>query len=226
MTRGPFDPTPEDLPEIIPIFPLPGVLLLPGGGLPLNIFEPRYLAMTLDALAEPCRLIGMIQPSRDGARAQPAHAASEVYQTGCAGRIVGFREIDDGRILITLRGVSRFDVLEEIDAGEGGYRQVRVDWSPYFEDLDEREDCGAIARNEVIETAQGYFEVQGLEADWQEFEELSDEKLVTALSMYCPFEPREKQALLEANSLADRAETLTAVMKMALSGAGPEGLKH
>ena len=222
MSRGPFDPTCEDLPEIIPIFPLPGVLLLPGGGLPLNIFEPRYLSMTQHALHQPQRLIGMVQPSRDGARNQPAHAASDVYQTGCAGRIVGFREIDDGRFLITLRGVSRFDILEEVEQADGGFRQVRVDWSPYFQDLDEEEDCGAIDRDQILKSAKGYFHIQGLQADWQEFEELSDEKLVTALAMYCPFEPREKQALLEAGSLKERAQTLTAVMKMALAGDDPE----
>ncbi len=181
--------------------------------------------MTQYALHQPQRLIGMIQPSRDGARTQPAHAESDVYQTGCAGRIVGFREIDDGRFLITLRGVSRFDVLEELELAEGGFRQVRVDWSPYFEDLEEQQDCGAIDRDYVLKSAKGYFHIQGMQADWQEFEELSDEKLVTALSMYCPFEPREKQALLEASSLKERAETLTTVMKMALADPEADGGK-
>ena len=215
MSRSPFDPEFEALPEVLPVFPLPGVLLLPGGRLPLNIFEPRYLAMVADALAG-VRLIGMIQPNEE---AEDVGSAA-VYRTGCAGRIVAFSEIDDGRYLITLAGLLRFDVARE-ETGQGGYRRVVPDFAPYRGDLEE--DGRRIDRPCLFEALDRYLQATGIEGDWSTMEKASDEQLVASLAMACPFEPSEKQALLEAMTLPERAQTMTAILRMAAhqGGHGP-----
>jgi uncharacterized protein len=208
---GPRSYTSIDLlPETLPIFPLPGVLLLPRGRLPLRIFEPRYLAMTDDAIAAD-RLIGMIQP------ADPAAAlagAPPVYRTGCAGRITAFSETDDGHYMLTLLGVARFDVREELPP-HNGYRRVRADWSRYAADLCEG-DGGALERDRLLTMLKSYFKLHGLSADWDAIRQTPDERLVTSLAMICPFEPSEKQALLEAPDLAERARMMTAIIEMAV----------
>ena len=214
MTRSPFDPDFEDLPEVLPVFPLEGVLLLPGGRLPLNIFEPRYLAMVRDAIAGD-RLIGMVQPSDDGAE----QGSAPVYRTGCTGRIISFEETGDGRYLITLGGLIRFDIESELPLLKG-YRQVTADYERFRADLEE--DDGAIDRESLLSALGGYFESTGIESDWQTIEDAPDEQLVTSLAMACPFEPSEKQALLEARTLPERAEAMTAILKM--SAHGPEGM--
>jgi len=208
MSRSPFDPRFEALPASLPIFPLPGALLLPGGRLPLNIFEPRYLNMVRDAIAGP-RLIGMIQPSAES----DDPGGAETYKTGCVGRIVAFQETEDGRYLITLAGLIRFDVARELPLEEG-YRQVVAEFGRFRDDL--AEDTDGIDREGLLEALRGYFEATGLGGDWAAVEKAGDETLVTSLAMACPFDPPEKQALLEAMTLGERAETLITLLRMAV----------
>ena len=232
-----FRPGFEELPRVVPIFPLPGVLLLPGGHLPLNIFEPRYLAMVRDALAGE-RAIGMIQPREAAADV----GAAKVYETGCLGRITAFSETDDGRHLITLTGLIRFDVARELPPLEG-YRRVTAGYDRFRHDLvdgpeDGPEDgaadgvdgaagaAGAIDRARLLETLGFYFEAQGIEGDWKAIEETGDAALVTSLAMLCPFAAPEKQALLEAMSLSERASAMTAIMEMAVHEPGGTGPAH
>ena len=197
------------LPAILPIFPLTGVLLLPRGRLPLNIFEPRYLAMTRDALAGE-RLIGMVQPS------DPAASGSNppVYPTGCAGRITSFSETDDGRFLITLTGTSRFRIREELPLLEG-YRRVVPDWHEFARDLGNEEEPG-FDRERLLRGLKGYFQQHQISADWDAITSVSGDRLVSSIAMICPFDPSEKQALLEASDLAERARLLTAIVEMAV----------
>jgi len=208
MSRSPFDPRFEHLPASLRIFPLPGALLLPGGRMPLNIFEPRYLNMVRDALAGD-RLIGMIQPNEESD--DPGSAAT--YRTGCAGRIVAFSETEDGRYLITLAGLIRFDVDRELPL-EQGYRRVVPDFARFRDDLSE--DSDDIDRDGLLEALRAYFEVSGLDSDWSAVEKAADESLVTSLAMACPFDPPEKQALLETMSLSERAETLITILRMSV----------
>lgn len=236
MSGGAFRPGFEELPGVIPIFPLPGVLLLPGGQLPLNIFEPRYLAMVRDALAGE-RAIGMIQPREEAADV----GAAKVYETGCLGHITAFSETDDGRYLITLTGLIRFDVARELPPLEG-YRRVTAGYDRFRSDLDddpegsprdgpqdgpqdglENDPAGAIDRTRLLETLGFYFEAQGIEGDWEAIEKAGDATLVTWLAMLCPFAAPEKQALLEAVSLAERASAMTAIMEMAVHEPGGTG---
>jgi uncharacterized protein len=218
MSRAPFEPSFAQLPPTLPIFPLTGVLLLPGGRLPLNIFEPRYLAMTRDALAA-ARLIGMVQP-RDG---QGDAGEPPVYRSGCAGRMTSWSETDDGRYLITLAGVARFDIAEELPH-ERLYRCVVPDWTPYRDDLgDDGRSLSAAVRSRLLAAIKPFFDRHGITADWKAIEASPDERLVTTLAMACPFAPGEKQALLEAKDGTARAQLLAALMEMAaLSGDAPE----
>ncbi len=212
MSRSVFDPPFDALPKTLPVFPLTGALLLPGGRLPLNIFEPRYLAMVRDALAGD-RLIGMIQPRDEGGE-QP-----EIYRIGCVGRLVAFSETDDGRYLITLQGLIRFDWEQEL-ALEKGYRRVVPRYDRFAADLDEAED--EIDRDDLMTALRGYFEATGIDGDWDAIEKAPDEHLITTLSMGCPFAPPEKQALLEAVTLGERSEVITAILKMSAHAArGP-----
>ncbi len=213
MSRTAFDPAFEDLPRVLPIFPLEGVLLLPGGRLPLNIFEPRYLAMFDDAIASH-RLIGMIQPCEECRGAE----TPKVYETGCVGRITSFNETDDGRYLVTLSGLIRFDVVRELPAGS--YRLVEPDYQRFKQDMDE--DPGEIDRERLVEVLNAYFEANSIEGDWEAIEQTSNERLVTSLAMICPLGAPEKQALLESMTLTQRAEALTAIMEMATHGSAAE----
>jgi len=206
---GVFDPAFEDLPAEIPIFPLTGVLLLPGGKLPLNIFEPRYLNMTSTALAGD-RMIGMIQPTGDNEGAQP-----EVYRTGCAGRLTSFSETEDGRYLITLSGYLRFDIRQELPLRDG-FRTVVPDWTPYREDLAE-DDSERIDRDRMLRALNGYFAANQVDANWDAIKDTPTDRLVNALAMMCPFQPSEKQALLEAATLVDRADVMVALLEMSLA---------
>ena len=208
-TKTPFDPEFDTLPDTIPVFPLAGVLLLPGGKMPLNIFEKRYLAMTRDALMTPTRLIGMIQPT-GGAESANGPA---IYPVGCAGRMINFAETDDGRYLITLDGFCRFRTLEELPLKDG-YRRFRVDFAPFRADIDSRqivvETETAIAkasRDGIVSAADAYFRGRNMSVNPEALKKLTDADLVTALSMGCPFTPEEKQALLEASDLPDRKST-------------------
>jgi uncharacterized protein len=204
-----------DLPATLPIFPLPGVLLLPRARLPLNIFEPRYLAMTSDALGG-ARLIGMVQPSDP----QVSLAGNPpVFATGCAGRITAFAETDDGRYLITLTGVSRFRIREELEPVRG-YRRVVPDWAAFARDRDEAGD-EEINRDRLVQGLKAYFRQHRIEADWDVIGRAPAERLVATIAMTCPFEPSEKQALLEAADLKARAALLTAIVEMALLNPNP-----
>lgn len=214
-----FDPIFEALPATVPIFPLPGVLLLPRGMLPLNIFEPRYLNMVQDVLSRD-RMIAMVQPcehSSDGC--QP-----KVYPMACAGRITAFEETDDGRFLISLKGVSRLKIAEEI-ASTRGYRVVRAEWDEFREDLSPPPE-ETVDRKALFNGLKPYFASQGIEASWQALCDTPDERLINSLAMICPFSGPEKQALLEAPNLAERAKVLTALIEMAvLDTDGSDGEK-
>ncbi|MFC4351891.1 LON peptidase substrate-binding domain-containing protein [Fodinicurvata halophila] len=218
MMRDLFGPGFAELPDSLPIFPLPGALLLPGGNLPLNIFEPRYLAMVRDTLAWP-RLIGMVQPKLPAGAEDEDYGedvgAAAVYQTGCAGRIAIFQENSDGRCQITLAGLVRFRITEEI-AGVDGYRRVRPDWSDFAADFTTQSLPETFERQRLLTILQDYFHLTGLSADWSSIEAAPAERLVTSLSMICPFDPREKQALLEAPDMAKRGETLITILEMAV----------
>ena len=218
-----FDPEFEDLPATLPIFPLTGVLLLPRGRLPLNIFEPRYLNMVSDALGGN-RMFGMVQPAE--AQAEENEGDPAVYPTGCAGRITHFEETDDGRYILSLKGVCRFDIVEEIPTTRG-YRRCNADWSRYRDDLTVPENA-PIDRKRLVAAVRSYFTAKGLEANWEAIEKAKDEYLVTSIAMLCPFDPSEKQALLEARDLTRRSELLTTITEMAAMGTtdGTDGTRQ
>lgn len=205
----PFQQRLADLPAEIAVFPLTGALLLPRGRLPLNIFEPRYLAMTQDALGQG-RLFGMVQPD---ARGKPGAEGPGLYRIGCLGRISSFSETDDGRLLITLIGVARFRILEELPQAAGGYRRVRADYADFVTDLLEAEPP-PLDRPALLGALKPYFQARRIEANWDAVEQTPDALLVTMLAMVCPFEPPEKQALLEASEGPERAEMLVALLRM------------
>ena len=202
-----------ELPQVLPVFPLPGALLLPRGKLPLNIFEPRYLAMIRDAMAG-SQMIGMIQPRGIPEEdANPVPDDAQLYGTGCVGRITAFDESEDGRYMITLTGLCRFDVTKELD-GRQGYRRVMANYGAYEGDLAPAE--GRVpGRERLLGALRTYFEREGVAADWTAVTASGDEPLVTALSMICPFGPEEKQALLEAPTIGRRTELLAALIEMA-----------
>jgi len=206
MTHSVFDPAFADLPRHLPVFPLTGVLLLPGGRLPLNIFEPRYLAMTRHALAHG-QMIGMIQP-QDGAGDM---GDPPLYRTGCMGRIVEFRETDDGRYLITLAGTARFDVTAEAPR-DTLFRLVVADWRRYAHDLEDAEP--ELERDRLTAALQPYFRRHGIKADFKTIAAAPAGHLVTSLAMLCPFAPREKQALLEAETPTERGRMLITLIEM------------
>lgn len=212
---------PADMPGTLPIFPLQGVLLLPRGKLPLNIFEPRYLAMVEDALATRDKLIGMIQPLAKETRA----SAQPVYPIGCAGRIVSWSETDDGRFLISLAGVCRFAAGEEI-ATARGYRRVKADFAPYEGDFETPAD-GGFDRKRLLAGLRGFFAAEGLQADWSTIETAPDERLINTIAMLCPFAPEEKQTLLESAGLAERAKAMIGIVEArTLAPESGGGLKH
>ncbi len=209
---------PGDVSEIIPVFPLPGALLLPRGQMPLNIFEPRYLAMVDDALGGK-RVIGMIQPD-------PAHPGPEskphLYKIGCVGRITQFAETGDDRYLIELTGICRYRIEEEL-AVTTPYRQCRVGYAPFADDFVARKGEEAVDRKALLEALSAFLKANSLKADWQGIENAPNEALVNALAMMSPYGPAEKQALLEAPDLKTRAEILVAVTEIELAKAGTEG---
>ncbi|GEO99201.1 LON peptidase substrate-binding domain-containing protein [Methylobacterium haplocladii] len=202
--------SPGDCPAIIPVFPLPGALLLPRGQMPLNIFEPRYLTMVDDALRTD-RIIGMIQPEADGGGPP---MAPRLYRVGCAGRITQYAETGDGRCLISLTGVARFRVESEIAAT--GYRRCQVSYDDFFSDFEPRAGEEAVDREAVLKALREFVEANDLKVDWAGIEEAPNEALVNALCMMSPFGVREKQAMLEAPDLKTRAEVLVAVTEMEL----------
>ena len=222
--RNPFDPGFEQLPETLPIFPLSGVLLLPGGKLPLNVFEPRYLAMVFDALAGH-RMIGMVQPMQPGGYAGDGLPSEDgkpkVHKVGCAGRITSFNETEDGRLLLALSGVCRFEVGRELDLAQGGYRRVSSIFSPFRADLDQADEAVEFDRERLMAALAAFFRGKKLSTDWDAVKQAADQNLVTSLSMVLPLGPVEKQALLEAADTTARAKLLTGFLEMAAFGPPP-----
>jgi uncharacterized protein len=210
---------PGDLPEVIPVFPLPGALLLPRGQMPLNIFEPRYLAMIDDALRSGQRLIGMIQPDT-------AHPGSEdkpnLYKIGCVGRITQLAESGDGRYLIQLTGIARFRVEEEVTA-HTPYRECRVTYAPFADDFIARKGEDQVDRKALLGALTDFLKANNLKADWEGIENAPNEALVNALAMMSPYGTAEKQAMLEAPDLKSRAEILVAVTEIELAKKNTEG---
>ncbi len=198
----------SDLPPELVVFPLSGALLLPRGQLPLNIFEPRYLAM-IDMVMSGSRVIGMIQTR------EPENIAltPKLSAVGCVGRIVSYTETDDGRYLVTLGGICRFGVVEELNVPTP-YRQVRADYAPYASDLIVNPETD-FPRERLLDALRQYLSQRDLKADWRSVMSAPAETLVNALAMLCPFEPAEKQALLEAPGWMERVETLVALLEMA-----------
>jgi len=208
-----------DLPTTIPIFPLPGALLLPRARLPLNIFEPRYLAMLDDTLKTQHRLIGMVQPVE--LPESTGEGERRLHKIGCAGRVTAFHETEDGRYMVTLTGVSRFRLKETVE-GFTPYLRATPDWASFARDLGKREVDHGFDRPAFLSSLKRYFETAQLQSDWDDLKETDEELLVNSLSMLCPFDPEEKQALLEAPTLQTRRETLVTLMEFALRG-GEDG---
>jgi Lon protease-like protein len=195
-----------DLPIKIPVFPLSGALLLPRGQLPLNVFEPRYLQMLEDAFSRG-RYLGIIQPLND---------SDALQNVGCLGRITSFSETEDGRMIISVTGICRFRIANEMPVTTP-YRQLQVEYQPFADDL--TADAGAldVRRDALLDVLQQYLDATGLSVDWDSINNASNETLVNSLSMISPYGPREKQALLEATSLSERNEILIALTEMALA---------
>lgn len=205
-----------DLPDTLPVFPLPGALLLPRSRLPLHIFEPRYLTMVEDCLKTPQRLIGMVQPSPS-----PGRDDNRLHAIGCAGRLTQFSETEDGRFMVTLTGISRFRIRKEVE-GFSAYRRCDVDWTGFGRDLGHAERDSSFDRPCFMRLLERYFDARALSADWDTLRDAEDELLINSLSMLLDFEPEDKQALLEAPSLATRRETLVTLIEYSLRGGTSE----
>src|ERR1700739_3654694 len=204
---------PADLPEVIPVFPLPGALLLPRGQMPLNIFEPRYLAMVDDALRDDHRLIGMIQPDVTHSHSEETPA---LFNVGCVGRITQLAESGDGRYIPELTGIARFKVVKELSALTA-YRQCKVDFFPFIDDFTARKGEDAVDRETLLDVLTDFLKANNLKVDWEGAENAPTGALVNALAMMSPYGPAEKQAMLEAPDLKTRAEILIAVTEMDLA---------
>ena len=213
MTGGIFDPKFNELPNELPVFPLEGALLLPGGTLPLNIFEPRYLTMIDHALGQ-SRCIGMIQPNSKPDQTILDDSNTPLYKIGCLGRITSFMETDDGRYLISLQGLVRYNVANEISS-DFGYRRVIPDYTPYRPDL-ENTESEDLDRDRLLSCLRSYFDVNNIDADWKAIEHTNNHRLVNTLAMICPFSSAEKQAILEASTLVQRADIMETIMDMAV----------
>lgn len=211
---------PQDLPEVIPVFPLAGALLLPRGQMPLNIFEPRYLAMADDALRSVHRVIGMIQP--DATHPGPDKEHPNLFHVGCVGRMTQFAESGDGRYLIQLTGVARFRIAEEL-AVVTPYRQCRVDYLPFSDDFIPRKGEDEVDRKALLRALTSFLKANNLKADWEGIENAPNEALVNALAMMSPYGAAEKQAMLEAPNLKSRAEILVAVTEIELAKSNTSG---
>ena len=206
----------NELPQNLPVFPLQGALLLPGGILPLNIFEPRYVQMVKDTIATSHRMIVMTLP------ASKEKNGSDVYKLACAGKLISFEETLDGRFLISLSGIIRCRLNEDLEE-KGGYKRMAVDFSEFLDDM--KPNNIKIERNGFFETLRSYFDIKGLSADWKAIEKCEDEKLITTLAMLCPFSDAEKQSLLEANCLTDRASLMKVILEMSVFGENNQNVR-
>lgn len=204
---------PAELPEVLPVFPLPGALLLPRGQMPLNIFEQRYLAMVDDAFRDGHRLIGMIQPN---AAQSDDEENPSLFKVGCVGRITQLAESGDGRYILELTGVSRFEVIEELSVLTQ-YRQCKVDYFPFIDDFTARKGEDDVDRNALVAVLGDFLKANNLKVDWDGIHKAPNEALVNALAMMSPYGPPEKQAMLEALDLKTRAEILIAITEMDLA---------
>jgi len=205
MKQNPYAPSFDDLPNVLPIFPLTGVLLLPHGELPLNLFEPRYLEM-FDAALASNRLIGMIQRDERG----------KIYQAGCVGKIINFTQTSDGRYEIILSGICRFHVEQELKTTTS-YRQIAPNWKNFNTDLDPASKLD-INREKLLKLLDIYFQSEQIGCDWKKIQEASDARLINCLSMICPFNAQEKQALLEAKCHKTRADLLMTLLEIVSHG--------
>ena len=206
-----------DFPETVPVFPLSSALLLPGGQMPLNIFEPRYMAMIDEAMAG-SRLIGMVQPSF--AEKNELRETPELCEVGCLGRITHFAEVDDGRYHVTLTGVSRFRIDRELPVNTA-FRQCKI--LPFLSDLEPEKGAEKVDRQQLLKAFKSYLDANGMDADWESVGRANTAILVNALSMMSPYGPAEKQALLEAPDLKTRADTLIAITEISLARNGDSG---
>jgi Lon protease-like protein len=211
---------PDALADVIAVFPLPGALLLPRGQMPLNIFEPRYLAMVDDVLRSTQRLIGMIQP--DTAHPGPDESKPHLFRVGCVGRMTQFAESGDGRYLIQLTGIARFRVEEELPVSTP-YRQCRVNYQPFVDDFTARKGEEEVDRKALLRALTAFLKANNLKADWEGIENAPNEALVNALAMMSPYDAAEKQAMLEAPDLKTRAEILVAVTEIELAKSKTSG---
>ena len=206
--------TQNSLPTEIPIFPLPGAVLFPHGTLPLNIFEPRYIAMVESVLGSH-RMIGMIQPVPE-----KENSPNDLYPIGCAGKIISFTETNDNRYLIELTGVSRFKLKKEIDPMKG-FRRVLPDWKPFINDLNNNYDL--LNLNDLFLELKKYFNKNNVNVDLEEIAKISKEQVLASIPQICAFKVVEKQAILEAASVEDRVATLISLLKMyTLEGSNDE----
>lgn len=208
---------PEDLPRCIPVFPLSGALLLPRADLPLNIFEPRYLAMIEEALSAD-RIVGMIQPAAGSEKDE----RPGLMKVGCAGRITSYAETPDDRMVITLTGVCRFEIVEEVEAGTP-FRQVAANYHPFAVDLVSDLGASEVNRPALLKAFRDYLDANDMNADWDQVDAASTEVLVNTLSLLAPYPPQDKQALLEAPDLKSRADVLVALTEVALRRMAPGG---
>ena len=206
----------NNFPKIIPVFPLNNFIIFPNTTVPLNIFEPRYIQMVKDTLATNHRLIVMTLPLPEKSN------GSEIYKLACAGKLISFEETLDGRFLISLSGIMRCRLLDTLEE-KGGYRRMKVDFTDYLDDM--RPNDIKIERNGFFKTLRSYFDMKGLSADWKAIEKCEDEKLITTLAMLCPFSDAEKQTLMEANSLNERAKLMKVILEMSIFGSGDQNVK-
>ena len=209
-----------DLPTILPIFPLPGALLLPKSKLPLHIFEPKYLEMVDEVLKNPFRLIGMLQTKQTSTVSD----IGNLYGIGCAGRISNFSETDDGRYMITLSGVSRFKIVKLVESFSP-YIKAEVEWRDFSEDQEKTKIDNDFDRDSFFSLLKKYFAIKGLKTDWESLREADEEIIVNSLSMLCPFDVEEKQALLESKNLKERRKMINTLMELSLQVGGKGGLQ-
>ena len=209
-----------DLPYILPIFALPGALLLPRSKLPLHIFEPRYLEMLNESLQSTSRLIGMVQPIQSTIN----NNNDELYSIGCAGRISSFSETDDGRYMITLTGISRFKI-ESLVESFSPFTKAKINWQGFENDQNKKIIDNDFNRDKFFELLKKYFSVTGLKTDWESLRDADEELLINSLSMLCPFVVEEKQALLESKNLCSRREMITTLMEFSVHGGDAGGLQ-
>ncbi len=205
--RSPFLQRRADLPDVLPIFPLGGAVVLPGVQLPLNIFEPRYLAMVQAALASD-HLIGMVQP-----RGQASEQPQAIHRVGCAGRITSYSETNDGRIVLVLTGLCRFKVLEEL-AMQDGFRRVKPDWQDFVLDLEDEEEASLSERDQFMGSLRAFCDRRSVEIPWDDIGKMADADLVNLLCTHLPLEAEDKQALLETVPLSERATLMRGLMDM------------